>query len=204
MLICFDLGGVLVRICRSWPEGCRAAGVPEREHRPASDHDHRKNELIIRYQTGRVDCEDFFQELSDLFGGLWSPEEAARVHHAWILEPYAGTAELIDELHRAGLATACLSNTSHSHWAPLLQVPAIQALGVRHASHLLGLHKPDPAIYRAFEVETGTPGEDIVFFDDLPENIAAARAAGWDAVRIDHARETAPQIRAALEERGVL
>ena len=50
----------------------------------------------------------------------------------------------------------------------------------------------------------GIPGEDIVFFDDLEDNITAARAVGWDAVKIDHASETAPQIRAALEQRGVL
>ena len=26
-LVVFDLGGVVVRICRSWEEACRAAGV---------------------------------------------------------------------------------------------------------------------------------------------------------------------------------
>ena len=160
--------------------------------------------MITRYQTGRVECDDFFRELSGIFDGVWSPEEVAKVHHAWILEPYAGTAALIEEIRAAGFPTACLSNTSHSHWGPLLQTPAIAALGTQHASHLLGLHKPDAAIYRAFENAVGIPGEDIVFFDDLEDNITAARAVGWDAVKIDHARETAPQIRAALEQRGVL
>jgi glucose-1-phosphatase len=204
VLICFDLGGVLVRICRSWPEGCRAAGVPEREHHPRPDHQVRRTELITRYQTGRVECDDFFRELSGLFDGVWSPAEVAKVHHAWILEPYAGTAALIEEIRAAGFPTACLSNTSHSHWGPLLQIPAIAALGTQHASHLLGLHKPDAAIYQAFENAVGIPGEDVVFFDDLEDNITAARAVGWDAVKIDHASETAPQIRAALEQRGVL
>ena len=29
-LVCFDLGGVLVKICRSWSDGCRAAGLDVR------------------------------------------------------------------------------------------------------------------------------------------------------------------------------
>ena len=204
MMICFDLGGVLVRICRSWPEGCREAGIPNRAHQPGPDHDVRKTELITRYQTGRVDCKGFFRELSELFDGVWSPQEIAKVHHAWIIEPYAGTAALISEIQAAGIRTACLSNTSHSHWGPLLEDPAIASLDVHHASHLLGLHKPDAAIYRAFEDAVGLSGDEIVFFDDLKDNIAAARAADWDAIQIDHASETAPQIRSALEQRGVL
>ena len=170
-MICFDLGGVLVRICRSWPEGCREAGIPNRAHQPGPDHDVRKT---------------------------------AKVHHAWIIEPYAGTAALISEIQAAGIRTACLSNTSHSHWGPLLEDPAIASLDVHHASHLLGLHKPEAAIYRAFEDAVGLSGKEIVFFDDLKDNITAARAADWDAIQIDHASETAPQIRSALEQRGVL
>ena len=29
-LVCFDLGGVVVRICRSWAEGCAEAGLDVR------------------------------------------------------------------------------------------------------------------------------------------------------------------------------
>ena len=57
----------------------------------------------------------------------------------------------------------------------------------RHASHLLGLAKPDAAIYHAFAHQTGFSPNRIVFFDDLAENIQAARASGWNAHQIDHA-----------------
>ena len=52
MVICFDLGGVLVRICRDWNEGCVAAGIEPRIHRPKHDHDDRARALIARYQRG--------------------------------------------------------------------------------------------------------------------------------------------------------
>ncbi len=30
-LVCFDLGGVVIRICRTWAEGCAAAGLEVRD-----------------------------------------------------------------------------------------------------------------------------------------------------------------------------
>lgn len=49
----------------------------------------------------------------------------------------------------------------------------------------IGLVKPDPAIYEALEEATQTRGARILFTDDRPENIAAARARGWQAHLFD-------------------
>ena len=38
MIVCFDIGGVLVRICRTWEEGCIAADVPLRPFEEKPDH----------------------------------------------------------------------------------------------------------------------------------------------------------------------
>lgn len=204
MVICFDLGGVLVRICRDWNEGCVAAGIEPRTHRPRHDHDDRARALIARYQRGEIECAGFQRELSDLFDGLYTPEEVALVDRAWIVGSYRSTVAVVDEIRAAGHRTACLSNTSHSHWDMLLADPAVAALDVRHASHLLRLHKPDHRIYEAFEVDLGVRGPEIVFFDDLQPNVDAALERGWDAIRIDHEIETVPQIRAALRDRGLI
>ena len=204
MLICFDLGGVLLRICRDWTEGCAAAGIDPRTHHPRAGHDERTRDLVARYQRGEIECAGFQRELSELFDGIWTPEEVARIDRAWILGAYDGTVGLVDDLRAAGHRTACLSNTSHSHWEMLLEDPAVAALDVRHASHLLRLHKPDRRIYEAFEADLGVDGSEIVFFDDLHPNVDAARERGWDAIRIDHETETVPQMRAALRIRGLL
>jgi HAD superfamily hydrolase (TIGR01509 family) len=82
--------------------------------------------------------------------------------------------------------------------------PAIERLRVRLASHDLGLVKPDPAIYHEAQRRFTAPAERIVFFDDLEENVAAARAAGWRAYRIDHKGDTATQMRTTLHAIGVL
>src|SRR5205085_2176142 len=133
-------------------------------------------------------------------------------------DEYPGIGALIDELHARDVETACLSNTTDTHWVRLLHAdgggplpgaPAFPAVrGLRHhfASHLLGLAKPDPAIFLAFEAATGQTGAEILFFDDLAPNVAAARELGWRAELIDprHEGGTAPQLRRHLTRHGVL
>jgi putative hydrolase of the HAD superfamily len=204
-LVCFDLGGVVVRICRSWAEGCRAAGLDVR-----GDVDgicagpNGWPELNGAYQCGRISTDAFACRFSDMVGGLYAPEEILRVHRAWTLAEYRGVGALIDRVHEAGVETAVLSNTCEDHWAILHELPAFRALRNRHGSHELGLCKPDPAIYAALEASVGFSGAEVVFFDDLEENVRAARGCGWDAVQVDHAGEPAAQMAAALVERGLL
>jgi putative hydrolase of the HAD superfamily len=49
-------------------------------------------------------------------------------------------------------------------------------------SHEVGLAKPDPAIYQLTASRLGVAPEEVVFLDDVPANVEAARAAGWHAV----------------------
>jgi HAD superfamily hydrolase (TIGR01509 family) len=46
-------------------------------------------------------------------------------------------------------------------------------------SHRLRRRKPDPAAFAAVAGHLGASGPEIVFIDDSPVNVAAARAAGW-------------------------
>jgi putative hydrolase of the HAD superfamily len=50
-------------------------------------------------------------------------------------------------------------------------------------SHEVGLKKPDPAVYELTRVRLGVEPGEIVFLDDVVANVAAARLAGWHAVR---------------------
>ena len=49
------------------------------------------------------------------------------------------------------------------------------------------LVKPDPAIYRHLLEQFALDPTETVFFDDRPENVAGARAAGLQAHQFDHA-----------------
>lgn len=215
-LVCFDLGGVLVRICRSWQEACARIGLEVR-HSEAWDENRTARRVVTQqYGTGRIDCGSYARQIAQLTGGLYTAQEIMRVHDAWTIEDYPDVSDLLTRLNAAGLPTACLSNTNHSHWVRLAheddgrdragepEFPVVRLIQHRYASHLMGLAKPDPAIYAAFEQAMNAPPGGILFFDDLEENITAARQAGWIARQIDYRTDTAPQIESHLRELGLL
>lgn len=210
--VCFDWGGVILRICRSFEEGVHRAGLDLRPGTDAAALKQQRHDLAQEYQIGRLSREDFLNRVSQAMNGVYSPAEFERIHDAWLIAEYAGVDRLVaDLLDSPGVETAMLSNTNELHWrrqrpdaAGLPHFPTAGRLKHRHASHLLGLAKPDASIYRAFERATGfTPGS-ILFFDDLVDNIDAARACGWYAEQIDHTGDTAAQMRDLLRRYGVL
>lgn len=211
--VCFDWGGVILRICRSFGEGCRAAGLDLRGDLGDKPFANERKGHSEAYQLGQLRDEQYFANIAEAMGGLYTPAEIERVHHAWLLDEYPGVRELIERLNATpGLATALLSNTNAAHWRrqfplagrELTRFAAASLLHHRHASHLLGLAKPHPSIYRAFEAHTGfRPGE-ILFFDDLADNIQAARACGWLAEQIDHTGDPAKQMSEFLDNHKVL
>jgi tRNA pseudouridine13 synthase len=205
-VLCLDLGGVVVRICRSWREGCEAAGVPHSAPKAESDPAflRERARLVDVYQRGELQHDEFVAAMSAAFGGAHTPDEVDRIHGAWILGDYPEMLELLREVKALGIRVACLSNTNQVHWQHMHETSdAFNAIEIRHASHLLGMNKPHPDIYRAFEAATGFHAAEILFADDLPENIEAARSLGWNAVHIDHAGSPAEQIARALTACGV-
>lgn len=212
-LIVFDLGGVLIRICRSWSEACAAAGLPVRGESASKEVAAKRRELSNRHGLGLVECDEFFQRLAETMDGLYTPQEVRAVHHAWLLGEYPGVGELIRDIRAAGVLTGVLSNTNHTHWNRIMlasgngsaEHPSARHVDHPHASHLMRLLKPSPEIYAEFERRTGFEGRggEILFFDDLEDNIAAARAHGWQAELIDHAGDTALEMRRHLIRRGL-
>jgi glucose-1-phosphatase len=208
-LVCFDLGGVIIRHYRSWSQACAGLGVAYESRIDTPELITQRRALTHEFQCGRVEEGEFFERLHALTLGAYGAEVLRRLHANWIYGEYEGVDRVLERLVRAGrAATAVLSNTNRVHWARMsgptadFRTPSI--LANHHASHLMGLCKPDPRIYEALEGAVGYRGAQVLFFDDLPENVAAAAARGWRTCLIDHTAETAPQIERALAERGLI
>lgn len=202
--VVFDLGGVLARISHSWEEAARHAGISL--ERP-SDAVTPFVELpeFDQYQGGEID-EDTYLSAIAAWGGC-SVEDARKIHNHILVEPFAGTEEIVAELNSRGVATGCLSNTNAPHWQELAisgRFPAIVALEKKMASHLVGMNKPDPRIFLHYAETYGLRPEEVVYFEDGELNVIAAQGVGFRTQRIDPNQETAPQIRAFLEEQGLL
>lgn len=204
-LVCFDLGNVVIRICRRWEEACIAAGVSHAPNGLPPERSGARHELVMQHELGTLTCEEFFMRYAAETGRHTAVEVRA-VHDAWLLGEFPGMQELIHECSAAGFRTACLSNTNARHWAQLKGVgagwsrsfAAFQAIEIRAASHLYGDRKPSSSIYARFEEEARVRPEEILFFDDLEANVEAARRRGWQAVLVgqtdDRAAEIAPHL----------
>jgi HAD superfamily hydrolase (TIGR01509 family) len=207
-LIVFDLGRVLVNICDSWRHACEVAGVTVGRAGALSDEERAAMmRLVVASETGRLDQTAFCREAAGLL--QLEPTHVRALSDIYLLNTFPGAIELLRELRQRGYPTACLSNTNASHWAIMCDPkhPAwlpMEVFSHRFASHLIGHRKPAEAIYAHVEQETGHRGEEIVFYDDLIENVEAANRRGWRAAQILKGSNPMDQIRQHLRQIGVL
>lgn len=200
-LVTFDLGGVVIRVSPSLERAASLAGVPWRapRHRPRQDEASR---LLLAWQTGVVSDREFFTQWADALGGRFDASEARRISEAWMEGEYDGVHALVRELEQRGHRLGCLSNTCGLHWdiafRDVARFPTLQRFEHRHASHLVGVMKPDPWIYELYEEVTGACGARIVFFDDRKENVDAALDRGWRAFFVRSEADPAREMRDAL------
>lgn len=91
------------------------------------------------------------------------------------------SADLLDRVLAAGHPLHLLSNAPAALAARVRDSAWSSRFSTLVFSADLGLAKPDPAIYAAADARYGTSPDEVVFFDDRPVNVEAARAHGWDA-----------------------
>jgi len=203
-LVCFDLGGVLVRIVGGWAEACRVAELPVHALFATEGAD-ALDRAVHAMEVGKLTPERFLEAVCDQAD--YTLEEAGRVFDAWLLEMYEGVGALLGRLGEGGVELAVLSNTNARHWRTIVDEdgPFAEVLTVsrRFASHEIGARKPDGAAFAAVEGVTGVRSDRILFFDDSKQNVAAAALGGWHAERIDRGGDPVAQMRRLLREYGV-
>ena len=207
-IVVFDLGRVLLRICDSWQHACEVVGITGVDWRELNRAEQSQLDQVIHaFDTGDLDLATFAARAGKLRG--LTPQQVIALSNGYPRGPFPGAGELLDDLRAAGHTTACLSNTNANHWRILADPndphgKVLHKLHHRFASHLMRVRKPDPAIYAQVEKELGASGDRIIFFDDRPENIAAAKARGWSGFVVPVVPNPIPTIRAHLQESGVL
>jgi HAD superfamily hydrolase (TIGR01509 family) len=116
------------------------------------------------------------------------------------LQPQLATVELMGRLRAAGHQLFYLSNMPAPYAGQLEQAHDFMRWfddGV--FSSRVHLIKPEPAIFHEAERRFG-PARELLFIDDHPANVEAARAQGWQALRFISAEQCA----AELAARGLL
>lgn len=99
--------------------------------------------------------------------------------------PFADVAPALRRLRARGLRLGVVSNAWPSLRIRLATAGLDALLDAVVVSAELGVPKPDPAIYRRALAELAVPAADVLFVDDDPVNVAAARRLGMQAVTMD-------------------
>ena len=184
----FDLGGVLIDIDvgRAFAAWSAAAGVPAAAIAARFSVD----ETYCAHERGEIDDGAFFAHLRRSLG-IELPHEAMLAGwNAIIGVPMPGVEALVQQL-AARLPLYVFSNTNPAHVAHF--TPRLRALLAHFrrtfTSCDIGRRKPEPEAFARLADLIGAPPSQLVFFDDVQENVAGARRAGLQAYRVRGAGE---------------
>jgi len=185
--IIFDLGNVLldIELMNFHQKALEIMGINE------AGKLRKIEELMLRYELGKINTEVF---INGLIRESVRPIQARELIKAWnsiLIEMPSHIPLLLLDL-RQQYKIYLLSNTNplHIDWAmkhlkdqfDISDFETNYLHGVFY-SHLLQLRKPDPEIYRQVQSRLKISGNEILFIDDLPENVLAAQQAGWHSIR---------------------
>src|SRR4051812_45465531 len=186
----FDLGRVVLDIdfsralnCWAGHAGCEPAHLIGR---------FTQDEAYKRHERGEISDAEFFAALRR---SLSIEATDAQFLEGWNAIFTGEMPEIAALLGRAArrLPLYAFSNTNRAHEAhfSLAFADLLGHFRQMFLSSSIGLRKPEPAAFAHVVKEIGVPAERIVFFDDLSENVEAARAAGLAAVHVTCPRDLA-------------
>ncbi|HWI64522.1 MAG TPA: HAD family phosphatase [Symbiobacteriaceae bacterium] len=171
--VLFDLGGVLFTLGEAAyrREVARRLGLGE-ELPPAYE------ERIAELQRGELDEVDLWEELS---GRRVSPR---LFDDAWLghFHPRPSMFDLARELRSLGMRTGILSNTQASHVSCMRRLDLFEGFDPVVMSCEAGHRKPEPEVFQVAVARMGLQPGEVVFVDDVPAYVEAARQAGLQAL----------------------
>jgi len=186
----FDLGNVLVgfdhrRFCRRFAV---AAGRGSEEE---IYHSVLRGELSERFERGEISGEDFYRKVSE----KWAPHVSMdRFRELWcdIFWENPGMEDLVARL-KGPARLILVSNTNAWHMESILErIRFLESFDARVLSYEVGARKPDTRIFEAALAAAAARPERCMYFDDLEENIEAARRLGIHGVLFRY-QETCPR-----------
>lgn len=189
-VILFDLGGVLVE--NTGEQGLSSL-LPYQLSRQEIWARWLASDAVRRFECGQISPEVFAARFIEEWRLAVGPAAFMEVFTTWPRGLFDGAAALVRDL-RAQHRVACLSNTNALHWARFPELPAL--FDASFASHLTGFLKPDPEAFEHVLRELEVRADAVCFFDDLLQNVEAARKVGIHAVQVRTFAEVEPALRA--------
>jgi putative hydrolase of the HAD superfamily len=196
--VLFDLGGVVLdidfgRALAHWQAHSQLSAQRLREtFGPDLPYE--------QHETGAIDAGDYFRHLRRKLALRCGDEVVLEGWNAIFVGEIEETLRMIDAIPRQ-VPRYALSNTNPAHLAHMQRAhPGVLARFERvFVSHELGQRKPHPQAFARVVQAIDVPAGEVLFFDDLPENVQAAQAFGLHAVQV----RAPADVRAALQRFGL-
>lgn len=179
----FDLGGVVIdfnfqRVFAAWAPHSRLS--PQEMARAFAF-----DEPYCRHEVGALAEASYFAHLADRLRLGCDQAEWRAGWNSVFIGPITETLALLDQV-RGRIPCHALSNTNALHLAELRRsYPDLLArFDTVFASNEIALRKPEPAAFAHVLRSIGAPAAEVLFFDDLQENVDGARACGLQAALV--------------------
>ena len=174
-----DFGGVLTTsVWDSFADFCREKGLEEGTVKRLFREDPEAIGYLRGLETGAIEEEEFERRFAKLLG----LDEATDLIDSMFrgMLPCEPMVEAVRAAGPRGVKTGLISNSwSTSHYDSKLLEELFDTAVI---SAEVGLHKPQPEIYRLAAERLVVPPDECVFVDDLRENCAGAEAVGMTAI----------------------
>jgi FMN phosphatase YigB (HAD superfamily) len=177
-VVLFDLGRVLMHIdFDAFPNGL---GLVTEEQRAPFQQPIGK--LWRTYETGRMTTDEFLHHLFLIFNCSFTKEHILEAWNKIIVCDNEAIVPLVRKIQK-NYRTAILSNTSPSHWEKILQVSDLAKSIPHHfTSFSIGAMKPEPVVYEYVVSSLNVQPNQIIFIDDLTENVEGAVKFGMQGI----------------------
>jgi epoxide hydrolase-like predicted phosphatase len=185
--VLFDFGGVLTTsVWDSFAAFCRSEDLNPDAIKNLFRTDPEALKDLRGLETGELSETEF----ETTFGkrlGLENPD--GLIDSMFVgMKPVESMVEAVKEIRASELLTGLVSNSwSTGHYDRKLLAELFDAVVI---SAEVGLHKPQPEIYRLAAERLEVEPAECIFVDDLKENCEGAEAVGMTAIRHRDAAET--------------
>lgn len=198
-VLLFDLGGVIIDIDfqRAFGAWARAAGVPPEQIAAGFIAD----ASYQAHERGEISGTEYFNSLRRSLGLSLTHAQMEEGWNAILVAEKREFTDLIRALpaHLPRYIFSNSNDTHKNHWmAQQHLADSLTPFRRVFVSSDIGMRKPEARAFHHVAREIGVAPQNILFFDDLLENVEGARAAGLQAVHVP----TVTELRTALASFG--
>ena len=194
-----DFGGVLTtNVFQSFKQFAVAEGLPPDTIKRAFKEDREALALLRRLEKGELDAPEFEPLFAERIGVKGDRVDGLVERLFAGVGPEDRMLAAVKSAHDNGIRTGLISNSWGGSGIHYDGTPLEELFDAVVISGDVGMHKPQPEIFRLGAERIDVPPEECVFVDDLRENCAGAEAVGMTAILHRGPDSTLPELEKLL------